>query len=290
VKVSGFTFVRNAIKYDYPVVESITSILPLCDEFIVSVGRSEDATLELIRSIPSDKIRIVESVWDDSLRTGGRVLAVETDKAFAQVAADADWAFYLQADEVVHEQYLPVIREAMERYQAQPEVEGLLLRYLHFYGTYRYVGDSRNWYRREIRVIRNDARIRSYRDAQGFRKEDQKLQVKLIDASIYHYGWVKNPFHQKAKEKTFYKLWHPDNPALEAAPAEELFDYTNIDSLQLFQGSHPQVMHDRIARMDWEFTFAPGKRKTSLKNQLLNWIEKRTGKRLFEYRNYRLLR
>lgn len=290
MKVSGFTFVRNAIKYDYPVVESITSILPLCDEFIVSVGQSEDTTLELIRSIPSDKIRIVESVWDDSLRTGGRVLAVETDKAFAQVAPDADWSFYLQADEVVHEKYLPVIREAMERYQEEPEVEGLLFHYTHFYGTYRYVGDSRNWYRREIRVVRKDALIHSYRDAQGFRKEDRKLQVKLIDAYIYHYGWVKNPFHQKAKEKTFYKLWHPDKPALEAAPAEELFDYTKIDSLKRFQGSHPQVMQDRIARKDWEFTFEPGKRKTSLKNQLLHWIEKRTGRRLFEYRNYRLLR
>jgi hypothetical protein len=290
VKVIGFTFVRNAIKYDYPVVESITSILPLCDEFIVSVGLSEDTTLELIKSIPSEKIRIVESIWDDNLRTGGQVLALETDKAFLHIPPGADWAFYLQADEVVHEKYLPVIREAMERYRHQPEVEGLLFDYTHFYGTYRYTGDSRNWYRREIRVLRNDTRIRSYRDAQGFRKEGRKLRVKLINAMIYHYGWVKNPFHQKAKEKTFYKLWHPDNPSLEAAPPDELYDYQNIDRLALFNESHPMVMQERIARMDWEFSFEPGKRKTSFKNRLLHWIEKRTGRRLFEYRNYQILR
>ena len=110
MKISGFTFVRNAIKYDYPVVESIISILPIVDEFVVSVGNSDDGTLELIQSINSPKIKIVHSVWDDSLRKGGTILAVETDKAFQHVSADSDWAFYLQADEVVHEKYLDIIQ------------------------------------------------------------------------------------------------------------------------------------------------------------------------------------
>src|SRR4051812_33586569 len=117
MKVSGFTIVRNAIKYDYPIVEAITSILPLCDEVIVAVGKSEDETLQLIRSIGSPKIKIIETVWNESLREGGKVLADETNKAFAGIAADADWAFYIQGDEVIHEKYLPVIREAMEKYR-----------------------------------------------------------------------------------------------------------------------------------------------------------------------------
>ncbi len=108
MKVSGFSFIRNAIQYDYPIVEAIQSILPLCDEFVIAVGRSEDQTLSLIQSIQSDKIRIIETVWDDSLREGGRVLAVETDKALAAIAPDSDWAFYIQGDEVVHEKYLPL--------------------------------------------------------------------------------------------------------------------------------------------------------------------------------------
>src|SRR6478736_3802092 len=159
MKVSGFTFVKNAVKFSFPVVESITSILPLCDEFIVSVGDSEDGTLELIRS-----------VWDNSLREGGKVLAVETNKAFDAVSADSDWAFYIQADEVVHEKYHAEIKAQMQRWKDTPEVEGLLFKYLHFYGTYDYLGDSRKWYRNEIRIIRNDKAIRSYKDAQGFRK------------------------------------------------------------------------------------------------------------------------
>ncbi|MBL7748761.1 MAG: glycosyltransferase family 2 protein, partial [Chitinophagaceae bacterium] len=155
MKISGFTFVRNAVKFDYPVVESITSILPIVDEFIVSIGNSDDTTLQLIQSINSPKIKIHHSVWDDSLKEGGRVLAVETDKALAQVSPDADWVFYLQADEVVHEKDLDIIVKAAEKYLDKKEVEGFLFNYRHLYGTYDYVGDSRRWYSHEIRLLRH---------------------------------------------------------------------------------------------------------------------------------------
>src|SRR5687767_13472185 len=103
MKISGFIIIKNAVKNDYPVTEAIRSILPIVDEMIVSIGDSEDDTLSLIQSIASDKIRIVHSVWDPALRKGGEVLAVETNKALQHISPDADWAFYIQADEVVHE-------------------------------------------------------------------------------------------------------------------------------------------------------------------------------------------
>jgi len=194
MKVSGFTFIKNAIKYDYPVVEAITSVLPMVDEFIVCLGDSEDATNELIALIGSDKIKTIHSVWDNSLREGGKVLAVETDKALQATAADSDWLFYIQADEVIHEKYQTIIIDAMRKYKDDKKVDGLLFHYTHFFGSYKYVGDGRSWYSKEIRIIRNNKKIRSYRDAQGFRFDDnRKLNVKLIDAYIYHYGWVKNP-------------------------------------------------------------------------------------------------
>ena len=143
MKVSGFSFVRNAVKLDYPIIEAITSVLPICDEFVIAVGKSEDNTLELIRSIDSPKIRIIETVWDDSLREGGRVLAVETDKAFAQISEDSDWAFYIQGDEVLHEKYLDTVKQAMQAHKDNPNVDGLLFKYKHFYGSYDYVADSR---------------------------------------------------------------------------------------------------------------------------------------------------
>jgi hypothetical protein len=287
--VSGFTFVRNAIKYDYPIVESITSILDLCDEFIVMVGDSQDGTRELIQNINSDKIKIFDSIWDDSLREGGRVLAIETDKALSKISNEADWCFYLQADEVVHEKFLPVIKEAMINYKSDNRVEALLFNYKHFYGSYDFVASSRKWYRNEIRIIRNDKDIHSFRDAQGFRKDNRKLNVKPIDAFIYHYGWVKCPEKQQEKQKSFHKLWHEDEWLKKNVGDASEFDYSKIDSLKHFEGTHPQTMLKRISQKNWKFDFDPTQRKYLVKDRLLNAVETITGKRLGEYKNYKII-
>lgn len=293
MKVSGFTFIRNARKYDYPVVESISSVLPLVDEMVVCAGDSEDDTLQLIESIGSPKIRIIHSVWDKNLREGGAVLAVETNKAMDAVSADADWLFYIQGDEVLHEEYIPVVRQAMERYRGDKQVEGLLFRYRHFYGSYRYIGDGRKWYSREIRVIRNNPAIRSYRDAQGFRKTNgEKLRVKAIPAWIYHYGWVRNPLFMQQKTRDFGQFWNDD--AAHQAWTETVdkkgpaFDYSNIDSLQLFEGTHPAVMKNRVAAENWNFRFDLKKKNfKSWGQRCLYYLEKWTGIRPFEYSNYK---
>ncbi|MGZ4034959.1 MAG: glycosyltransferase family 2 protein [Bacteroidia bacterium] len=289
MKISGFTIVRNAIKYDYPIVEAITSILPICDEVIVAVGKSEDDTLKLIQSINSPKIKIIETVWDENLRVGGKVLADETNKAFAAISPDSDWAFYIQGDEVIHEKYLPAIKEAMQKYKDNKNVEGLLFNYTHFYGSYDYIGDSRRWYRREIRVIRNDSGISSYKDAQGFRKNDEKLNVKLIDAFVYHYGWVKPPEAQQAKQQTFNKLWHDDEWMKKNIPDVDKFDYSQTDSVAVFTGTHPKVMQERINQMNWKFSFDPTKRKLPLKLKILMSIEKKLGWKIGEYKNYKII-
>jgi len=285
--VSGFTFIRNAIKFDYPIIESILSILPLCDEFIVAVGHSDDDTEQLIDSIDSQKIKIVDTIWDDSLREGGRVLAEETNKAKKAISKKADWAFYIQGDEVIHEKYLPVIREAMLKHKDNLKIEGLLFNYAHFYGSYDFIGDSRDWYRKEIRIIRNDEAIYSYKDAQGFRKKDKKLKALQIDAWVYHYGWVKPPGIQQAKQETFNKLWHSDQWVDKKIKKVDEFDYSIIDSLSAFAGTHPEVMQNRIQKLNWEFSFDPTNRRLSLKKRLLQAIENLTGWRAGEYRNYR---
>lgn len=290
MKVAGFTIIRNAIKFDYPVVEAITSILPICDEFIVAVGNSEDETLQLIKSINSPKIKIIETVWDDSLRQGGQVLAIETNKAFDAISKDVDWCFYIQSDECVHEKHLASIKEAMQRYKDDKQVEGLLFNYVHFYGTYNYVGNSRRWYRKEIRVIKNDKSIRSYKDAQGFRKTDNsKLNVKPISAEIYHYGWVKPPKAQQAKQENFHKMWHDDEWMKKNIAQVEEFDYSQIDSLEEFKGTHPQVFQTRVKAANWKFNFDKSQIKLSTKDKFLLFIEKTTGWKVGEYKNYKVV-
>lgn len=288
--VSGFTFIKNAILLDYPIVEALRSILPLCDEVVVAVGESEDDTLELVRSIHPGKIRIIETKWNESLRTGGLVLAEETNKALNAVSEKADWCFYIQGDEVMHEQYVEEVKAKMLKYKDDKRVEGLLFKYRHFYGSYDYIGDSRLWYRNEVRIIRNDKRICSYKDAQGFRKNGKKLKVIAIDAYIHHYGWVRHPRYQQAKQRSFNKLWHSDEVVAQRVEAVDEFDYSKIDSLKKYTGTHPKVIQKRIEMMNWQFTFDPTQRKITLKERFSRLVENWTGWRIGEYRNYVLLK
>jgi glycosyltransferase involved in cell wall biosynthesis len=287
--VSGFTIIRNASKYDYPVLESIQSILPICDEVIVLVGKSEDNTLELIQSIQSDKIKIHHSVWDDSLREGGKVLAVETDKAMDLIDIKADWCFYIQADEVFPEKDHLNLKLAMEKHQNNPNVEGLLFEYVHFFGSYNFIASSRDFYRNEIRVIRKNKNIRSYKDAQGFRILGKKLKVKKSGASIYHYGWVRHPEMMSNKIKNFHQLWHSDQWIQSQQQLNEAFDYNGIDAVDEFNETHPHLMLKRISEKNWDFQPALNKKNIPFRKKALYFIEKLTGFRFGEYKNYQIL-
>ena len=291
MKVSGFTIIRNGEKFDYPFIESIKSVLPLCDEMVVAVGNSEDNTLEMVKKIGSPKIRIIQTVWDDSLREGGRVLAVETDKAKAALPEDTDWAIYIQGDEVLHEKDYPAIRKAMQDNLNNRRVDGLLFDHLNFYGSFDYIADSRKWTYKQIRVIRNDPAINSFRDAISFMKNGKRLRVKQIDATVYHYGWVRKPDAMQEKMEAFNKMWHDDQWMEQNFEKVDEFDYSNIDSLSRFTGTHPKVMQERIRRMNWEFSFDPTKRiKLSPRLRFLNWLEKKHGIEIGKFRTYRVVR
>ena len=288
MKVSGFTIIRRAIKFDFPVLEAINSILPLCNEFVVAVGNSDDGTLDLIRKIGDPKIRIIETIWDERLiGKGGSVLAAETNKALDAISDDADWAFYIQSDEVVHEKDLPTIYSAMEKWKENTQVDGLLFKYLHFYGSYDYLASSPHWYSREIRIIKNHRSVYSFSDAQGLRMgKNKKLRVKPVDAFIYHYGWVKHPKTMQ-KKRLFHLKWQNEEVSKEEQNTRQ-FDYSKIDTLQLFKGTHPKVIQSRIEQKNWKFEYDIAFNRLSLKNRIKKAVKKYFGIEL-EYKNYRLI-
>ena len=291
MKVTGFTFIRNAVKFDFPIVEAIRSILPVCDDFVVAVGNSEDDTLGLIKGIAPDKIRIIETVWDDTLREGGKVLAQETDKAFHAIGPDTDWCFYIQGDEVVHHDYLGNIRKGMEQYLNNKEVEGLLLKYRHFHGSYDYMIIDPDAYQQEIRIVRNDKSIYSYRDAQGFRIGDnRKLKVKQLDAYVYHYSKVKAPKVLQKKHEEFGKLWNDDEWMEKNVIKAEEYDMSqDIRLLDRFTGTHPQVMEERIRLQNWDFKHDMSLNRYTLKQRIKMFLERKIGLNL-SYTNYELLK
>ncbi len=178
----------------------------------------------------------------------------------------------------------------MHKWKDNKKVEGLVFNYLHFYGSYDYVGDSRKWYRKEVRIIKNDPGIYSFRDAQGFQKNNRPLKVKPVNAYVYHYGWVKPPEFQQAKQLSFNKMWHNNDWMEKNIPKVNEFDYSQIDSLALFKGEHPKIIKPRIDKMNWSFSFDPTtQKKLSFKTKFLSVIENLTGWRIGEYKNYRII-
>lgn len=247
MQVSGFTIVRNAVHYDYPVVESITSILPIVDEMIVAVGDCCDSTRELICSIDSPKLRIIDTVWDDALRQGGRVLAEQTNIALD--ACRGDWCFYIQADEVVHERDLDRIQAMMRRQLDNPQIEGLSFRYHHFRADYT-IRDPLP-YRRQVRIVRPGIGVRSAGDACGFKIGERSLRSVASGAWMYHYGYVKPPKHMAAKMDYFLSLY--DGRRVQPGAEQEAENYAwNLTTCEPFTASHPAVMQARIARKDWQ--------------------------------------
>ena len=286
VRVSGFTIVRNAIKLDFPVEASIRSILPICDEVVVNVGRSEDDTLELIRSIEDPKIRILETDWEMSRRN--TVLGHETHRAMRACAHP--WGVYIQADEVLHEHGAEVLAQAIERSDTDPRVEGLLVRYIHFYGSFDRVATHRRWYRREVRAVRlaPELDIRPYQGAQGFRvgPDHRKIRARLTSAEMFHYGWAR-PAQALREKRDLGRVMYPWRDADESLPL-----LAWMPGLQRFKGTHPEVARRWIAARSFDPERVIGPRRFRwrfLRYYVSTAIERLTGARVFEFRNYKIV-
>lgn len=263
MKVSGFTIARNVIQYNYPILESIHSILPICDEFIVNVGDSQDKTLELIQSIKSNKIKIIENAWD--LSQGKEVLSYQTNLALKQCRGD--WAFYLQSDEVIHENDLSHLKKMMQQYLHEEDVDCFRFRWLHFYGSYfRYRIDG-GWYQKQDRIIRNNQQIESLGDAFGFkRKDNQPLRRKNTGTLLYHYGWVQPQDVMAQRRSNAEKIGFVSLSDEELGPK---YSYGDLNRFPVYFGSHPHVMQklvdqhsasqDDFRNIQKKFWWHPGK-------------------------------
>lgn len=315
MKVSGFTFIKNASKLYIPLKQSILSVLPLVDEFVIAVGDNDedDLTLNIIKEIESPKIRLIHTVWNTEKYTKNTEFAHQTD--LAKQECRGDWLFYIQADEAIHENDYPAIEKAMKAHLEDDSIDGLLFKYRHFWGDYEHYHRSHTWYPKEIRIIKNNPKIHSWKDAQSFRifegdfgyePEDynsdnsSKLTVKLIDAYIYHYGYVRPPRLMSYKSKVMNRTYHGKTKADEKFKDNpDEFDYGPLQKIEVFKGKHPAIMRKWIDLFDWQDKLQyEGNRNPNrpihphekLKYRVISWIEKHilNGRLIGGFRNYHL--
>lgn len=288
--LSGFTLVRNAVKLDFPIVPAIRSVLEVCDEVVVNVGKSEDETRDLVLSVGDPRVRIIDTEWDFTKKN--LMLSIETQRAMN--ACRGAWGIYIQADEVLHETGARTLRDTVGAVDDDPRVEGLLVRYRHFYGSFDRVATSRRWYRREVRCVRlgTPHDIRPYQGAQGFRvgPEYRKIRARLTDAEMFHYGWAR-PARAIREKREISKTIYP----WARAQVEQELRKNHLDWIPLlkpFTGAHPAVARDWVAARahDPERVIGPRRFKAEhVRFYLSDWIERLTGARVFEFRNYEVV-
>jgi len=283
--LSGFTLVRNAVNLNFPIVATVRSALEVCDEVVVNVGKSDDATRDVVAGIDDPRVRIVDSVWDMS--KGDDTLALETQRAMD--ACRGSWGIYIQADEVLHETGARILKEKVAEWDRDERVEGLLVNYLHFYGGFDRVATNRRWYRREVRCIRLGKGIRPFEGAQGFRvgPDLRKVRARPTDALMFHYGWARpaRDIHQKFQITQHMYPWAAER--LERERPRETLQW--IPLLRPFTGSHPAAARGWIAACARQpaIEVAPPRLKPAhLRYYLSDWVERLTGARVFEFRNY----
>jgi len=289
--ISGFSTIRNGVKLGYPFVESIKSILPIVDEFVITIGKSEDDTLDVIKKIKDPKIKIIETIWDPKFTIKGRILAVQSNMALFQCRGD--WAFYIQGDEIFHNEDQNKIVKYCEDYIKDEEVEGFLFDYTHFFGNYKWYGDSYHWYRKEIRIIRNHRGITSWRSAQSFRLDGKKIGVIETGCRIYHYGWVRAPEVMAEKRKQHDMLHH--GKGYKRDIHNKNYNYLNEmdpECMKPFTDPPPELMRKRVENYTVRFdpsmiNYKPG--FIDRKRRIVNTIGKITGWYPGEYKNYHIL-
>jgi hypothetical protein len=285
MKVSAFTFIKNGEILGYPFIQSIKSILPIVDEFVINVGSGEDNTLEVIQAINDPKIRIIQSCWNDNMKNRGYVYGQQ--KMVAQFNCTGDWAFYIEGDEIYHENDLDRIYMSMKENLDNPEVEALIFDFYHFYGNANSYLDSPGWYRSEARIIKNS--LRTYAPDGLFwlvldnNKTGRYPRAKHTGAKCYHYGWVRSEAQMNLKSKKVQKYW--------GGEANKI-DYSKMDQsiIKEFKGSHPKIIQDWIPNDIELFTVDPSYKltKKQKKHRIMIIFEKLFGLELSK-KHYKLV-
>ena len=314
MKISGFTLANDKVaNLYYPFIESIQSILPIVDEFVIALDDKEGQVRSKILALNSDKIKIIDTTWDTEKYGDGTILAQQTD--IAKTHCTGDWLFYIQSDEVMHEKYLPIIKARCEELLEDKEVEALLFRYRHFYGDYNHYLQSHGIYPKEMRVIRNLPDIHSWGDAQSFRripnfdgknyrqKEGSfKLKAAKVEAYMFHYGWTRPPKYMQNKRKNLHTVFKGEKKAAKMFEnTVEDFDYGALGNLQKYMEPHPAVLEEKIKDFHWADQLNYGKshqlnrplhKHEKSKNVFLTKIENTflNGNQIFGYSNWKLLK
>jgi glycosyltransferase involved in cell wall biosynthesis len=246
ILVSGLTIIRNGVKLNYPFMEVIRSALPICDEYIVVAGDSDDETLVQLATLNDERVKIIHTKWSPLVTPQKCLLAQQTNIGLAYCTGR--WCLFQQGNEVLHEKDLPNLRKLMETHADNQEVEAMLVERLTFWSDFNhFVAAYPRRHKYTARIIRPNIGTYSIRDGMSFAIFDNfsthGRYPRSIDtgADLYRYDYVHSVEQQ---ERKFSEAVHRSGTGIKA---NDDYFYQNYPRqfIALFTGTHPAVMKAR---------------------------------------------
>lgn len=202
MNLSVIMVIKNGIENGYTFLESIRSVVDVADEFLISDGYSTDGTYDYLMAAADrfKNIHLYRDHWNPSGH--GEAIAVMTNRIKAR--AKGDWIYNIQADEVIHESFLPKLIYLTR--QKTPDYRSFAVEFLHFVGDFRHV-ETNPGYRFAVRLVPNSDRIHVMGDGWTFEGDIHPVGF-IQEPPLFHFGWVyarNNIFKRKHQAEYIYQ-------------------------------------------------------------------------------------
>lgn len=251
-RLSAFSYLKNGVVFDYPFIESLLSIAPICDQIIVCyASESTDGSREALEALQAKlpQLELYPSkVWQTPGLSQGEVIRLAAEEAEAY--CDGDWLLHLQADEVYLNAEVLSIKNYLDQYHCL-DIDGFFFQVLHFYADYDMVigpqGAKAGWYQETMRLSRA-GKAKHIQDAWTQLLKEPQSKALRVPIRIFHYGHVREKEAMRLKASYMERLYHDLADDYEVCAAQA-FEYNAVpkELIEPFDAEHPETMLKRIS-------------------------------------------
>lgn len=233
--IAGYTHTLNPETHGFPYIESIKSMLGFCDEVVVVDGGSTDGSVEKIKEIGDDRIKVYVREWDwEEPCMDGMQKAY--GRAMCSVGPN-DFLWQQDADEVVHEDDYDKIRSIVKRFPTDTNL--IHLPVVELWGSHDDVRtDRHSWKwrlsRNDFRIthgVNKDARVIDEKNGKTYAKKGQSDGCEYVDIMtgdyIKHRGFYNNEI-ESLRRSSPEKYGDLMNDLFDSAPAVFHYSWASI--------------------------------------------------------------
>lgn len=236
---------------DYLIVQSVSSLLPICDEVVICDCDSDDGTKQIINdwATQEPKIKVVDYLWTDPKGDPGWYV---TWVNYAKSNLSTSHCILLDADELLHEDSQREVLDA-----ARDKKVLICNRHNFWKDAQHLIPDGQCCSREVIRV--GPTKMFMPSDYPDPRCQEAMDEAVKSNVQLFHYGFLRERKAFFRKARAVQKIWADDyDKRLEAAEKGEgnWMDHDGVvpwkDKLDKFKGTHPEIIKPWLRQRGYE--------------------------------------